>query len=102
MNDAKVTCKLPRNFLRVREDISYRRVCRAQLGKSLQNIMGISLFDLSCNIFQNGGRSSVGRAPDCDSGGRGFDPHRPPQFTSFSKMRRIKREFDLLRKWRNW
>lgn len=25
-----------------------------------------------------GGRSSVGRAPDCDSGGRGFEPHRPP------------------------
>ena len=29
----------------------------------------------------NGGRSSVGRAPDCDSGGRGFDPHRPPHFS---------------------
>ena len=28
----------------------------------------------------NGGRSSVGRAPDCDSGGRGFNPHRPPHF----------------------
>lgn len=26
----------------------------------------------------NGGRSSVGRAPDCDSGGRGFETHRPP------------------------
>ena len=25
-----------------------------------------------------GERSSVGRAPDCDSGGRGFDPHRSP------------------------
>ena len=29
-------------------------------------------------IAVNGGRSSVGRAPDCDSGGRGFNPHRPP------------------------
>ena len=28
----------------------------------------------------NGGRSSVGRAPDCGSGGRGFEPHRPPHF----------------------
>jgi hypothetical protein len=28
-----------------------------------------------CNY---GGRSSVGRAPDCDSGGRGFEPRRPP------------------------
>ncbi len=27
----------------------------------------------------NGGRSSVGRAPDCDSGRRGFESHRPPQ-----------------------
>ncbi len=26
----------------------------------------------------DGGRSSVGRAPDCDSGGRGFEPLRPP------------------------
>ena len=25
-----------------------------------------------------GGRSSVGRVPDCDSGRRGFEPHRPP------------------------
>ncbi len=23
--------------------------------------------------------SSVGRAPDCDSGGRGFEPHQSPQ-----------------------
>ena len=50
--------------------------------KSPRNILGISLFGLSY-FFQNGGRSSVGRAPDCDSGGRGFDPHRPPQFASF-------------------
>ena len=28
---------------------------------------------------RNGGRSSVGRAPDCDSGGRGFKPRRSPQ-----------------------
>ena len=27
-----------------------------------------------------GGRSSVGRAPDCDSGCRGFKSHRPPHF----------------------
>ena len=27
----------------------------------------------------NGGRSSVGRAPDCGSGRRGFESHRPPQ-----------------------
>jgi hypothetical protein len=27
----------------------------------------------------SGGRSSVGRALDCDSGRRGFESHRPPQ-----------------------
>ena len=27
-----------------------------------------------------GGHSSVGRAPDCDSGGRGFEPHCPPHY----------------------
>ncbi len=26
----------------------------------------------------DGGRSSAGRAPDCDSGCRGFEPRRPP------------------------
>ena len=33
-----------------------------------------------CSFDNNGGRSSVGRALDCDSGGRGFEPHRPPHF----------------------
>ena len=33
----------------------------------------------SKNLY--GGRSSVGRAPDCDSGGRGFNPRRPPHLT---------------------
>ena len=31
-------------------------------------------------IENYGGRSSVGRAPDCDSGRRGFEPHRHPNF----------------------
>ena len=30
-------------------------------------------------MAEYGERSSVGRAPDCDSGGRGFEPHRSPQ-----------------------
>ena len=37
-------------------------------------------------ITGNGGRSSVGRAPDCDSGGRGFKPHRPPHISSLSEL----------------
>ena len=28
-----------------------------------------------------GGRSSVGRAPDCDSGRRGFESHQSPQIS---------------------
>ena len=31
------------------------------------------------NYMFNGGSSSVGRVPDCDSGCRGFEPHLPPQ-----------------------
>ena len=30
--------------------------------------------------LQNGGCSSVGRAPDCGSGCRGFEPRLPPLF----------------------
>lgn len=30
------------------------------------------------SIQVHGGRSSVGRAPDCDSGRRGFKSRRPP------------------------
>ena len=32
-------------------------------------------------MFFYGGRSSVGRAPGCDPGRRGFESHRPPQFS---------------------
>ena len=35
--------------------------------------------DFLFRMSEYGGRSSVGRAPDCDSGCRGFEPHRPPQ-----------------------
>ena len=35
-------------------------------------------------MLEHGGRSSVGRAPDCDSGCRGFEPHRPPHI--FKKL----------------
>lgn len=31
------------------------------------------------NFNSRGGCSSAGRAPDCGSGGRGFDPHHSPQ-----------------------
>src|SRR3546814_12888204 len=34
---------------------------------------------LHCLRTYNGDRSSVGRVPDCDSGCRGFEPHRSPQ-----------------------
>ena len=33
----------------------------------------------------SGGRSSVGRAPDCGSGGRGFESHRSPQLCIWSR-----------------
>ncbi len=31
-------------------------------------------------VKADGGRSSVGRALDCDSSRRGFESHRPPHF----------------------
>ena len=39
-----------------------------------QNIQLTNVYKLA--VY--GERSSVGRAPDCDSGGRGFKPHRSP------------------------
>src|SRR5450759_740118 len=50
----------------------------------------------SISCFINGGCSSVGRVPDCDSGCRGFEPHQSPHFylitalalVNFCKMKR--------------
>lgn len=39
-------------------------------------------------LIVNGERSSVGRAPGCGSGGRGFDPHRSPHSPSRKALRR--------------
>ncbi len=41
---------------------------------------------MQCGRFLGGGRSSVGRVPDCDSGCRGFESHRPPHPYSFSAV----------------
>ena len=38
------------------------------------------------HIKDYGERSSVGRAPDCDSGCRGFESHRSPQLDLFGKI----------------
>ena len=45
----------------------------------------------------DGGRSSVGRAPDCDSGGRGFEPLRPPQIKRLSWRCSWPEEYSVLR-----
>jgi hypothetical protein len=52
----------------------------------------------------SGGRSSVGRALDCDSSGRGFKPHRPPHFSFSLGLIHAHREFKatVLREWWNW
>ena len=46
--------------------------------------------------YFNGGRSSVGRAPDCDSGRRGFEPHRPPQIFSALAYLTVKIEYKFI------
>ena len=48
-------------------------------GKMIEIIAIFRQFQGRIRTLSNGGRSSVGRAPDCGSGGRGFEPHRPPQ-----------------------
>ena len=40
----------------------------------------------SLKTHHYGGRSSVGRAPDCDSGCRGFESHRSPHFTDSANV----------------
>lgn len=46
-----------------------------QLGDGFKNLLSLSVSFCPCS----GGRSSVGRAWDCDSQGRGFKPRRSPQ-----------------------
>ena len=41
--------------------------------------MARGFINSSISCFINGGCSSVGRVPDCDSGCRGFEPHQSPQ-----------------------
>ena len=40
-------------------------------------------------VTQYGGRSSVGRARDCDSRCRGFDPHRPPHISKGARLKSL-------------
>ena len=56
--------------------------CRAVVGADDLNEKAV-VFRRECtDIKVIGGRSSVGRAQDCDSCGRGFEPLRPPQYTN--------------------
>ena len=43
----------------------------------------------------DGGRSSVGRVPDCDSGCRGFEPHRPPHHLEFGPLAQLVEQWTL-------
>ena len=42
------------------------------------NVASSTLVSRSKNLYYNGDRSSVGRAPVCGTGCRGFDPRRSP------------------------
>lgn len=48
---------------------------RSLLKESIATLM----YTFQSTLLHSGGRSSVGRVPDCDSGCRGFEPHRSPQ-----------------------
>jgi hypothetical protein len=52
------------------------------VGQAEQREPGAPVDGEACNVpyykCLYGGRSSIGRAPDCGSGGRGFEPRRSP------------------------
>ena len=48
----------------------------------------------------NGGGSSVGRAPDCDSGCRGFEPHQSPQINNDLELKPLG-HFSFVGHWRD-
>ena len=43
----------------------------------------------------DGGRSSVGRAPGCDPGRRGFESHRPPHLFLFGPLAQLVEQLTL-------
>ncbi len=45
------------------------------------DLWGVKFVCIASVVY--GGRSSVGRAPDCGSGCRGFDPRRSPHYFPF-------------------
>src|SRR6185369_15426060 len=53
------------------------------VGQAEQREPGAPVDGEACDVpyckCSYGGRSSIGRAPDCGSGGRGFEPRRSPQ-----------------------
>lgn len=55
--------------------------------KFFLEIFVLTLSDIVCtnHTSANGERSSVGRAPVCGTGCRGFEPHRSPQFKKSSR-----------------
>ena len=46
-------------------------------------------------LVLDGGRSSVGRVPDCDSGCRGFDPHRSPHLKAVGPLAQLVEQLTL-------
>jgi hypothetical protein len=62
----------------LRREPRFDKIARSDFGSNLNvSRIGAEIFVVLNNY---GGRSSVGRAPDCDSGRRGFESRRPPQF----------------------
>lgn len=49
-----------------------------RVGEVLRKLQWRCLDDYAMNPLEDGGRSSVGRAPVCGTGCRGFEPRRPP------------------------
>ena len=79
--------------------LSYQSAIFFANAKSILRQSGKPLASRSSHPYNSrsiGGRSSVGRAPDCDSGGRGFKPHRPPHLSPSFAKRLLVSQADLL------
>ncbi len=65
------------------ESLPGRQARANDLGSSLILALDFKMRTFYTYTGKNyGGCSSVGRALDCDSSGRGFEPHQPPHFSA--------------------
>ena len=77
----------------IRTTMGYRQAVRHKtltLARASSNLATPANIALTGNILLYGGYSSVGRAPDCGSGCRGFESLYPPHLTQYVVFLRLR------------